>query len=368
MEDPKFPYHFVAALLLLLSGLGSAAAQPGPAVVSGTVTEAGTGAPLADVHVFLAGTTHGTVTDRAGRFRLDRLPPGAHTLYASRLGYAPARRDTLLQPDGTYTFTLALRPVVLAGPEVTVTAERAPHWAKRLRKFERLFLGETPYADSTRLLNPGVLAFDATWWGRLETTARAPLQIENRALGYRVTYFLEAFTASGGTIRYDGEPLFEALTPTGPEEAARWAANRRRAYHGSFQHLMQALLAGRVEAEGFTLYHAPASDALAPAAHRFRIDPAHLLEDGPTPDARMLRFYGRIEVVYAGETEDAAYLAWQHGTTWRRPGPQRSWIELTDGPTLVDHTGEVVDPYGVTVYGYFAFERVADALPRAYRP
>ena len=30
--------------------------------------------------------------------------------------------------------------------------------------------------------------------------------------------------------------------------------------------------------------------------------------------------------------------------------------------------GEVRDPYGLTVYGYFAFERVADDVPKEYRP
>jgi len=42
------------------------------------------------------------------------------------------------------------------------------------------------------------------------------------------------------------------------------------------------------------------------------------------------------------------------------------WLER--GPATVDYKGEVVERYGVTVSGYFGFERVADQVPKEYRP
>ena len=39
-----------------------------------------------------------------------------------------------------------------------------------------------------------------------------------------------------------------------------------------------------------------------------------------------------------------------------------------DERSFVDYKGDVLDPYGVTFYGFLAYERVADELPREYRP
>ncbi len=362
------PVRSIPFLLVLgLLAPPAARAQAAYATLAGTVIDAETGAPLPGAHVFIAASMMGTATDDAGRFRLDRVPPGAHRLYVSMLGFESAARDTLLRGDRSYTFAFHLAPKVLNVGEVTVTAERDERWKKRLRAFERLFLGESANADSTRILNPEVLDFEGGW-GRLEAWAEAPLVIENRALGYRLRYFLKEFIRSGGTIKYDGEPLFEELEPESRAQAAAWTENRRRAYFGSLRHYLLALLAGRCEEEGFTTYRRFSLDHLAGTQDRFWIDPQKLLRAGPSPTEKELRFAGYVEVLYRREAEEDAYLRWRGASAWSTPANQRSWMKLTDGPTLVDHTGEVLDPYGVTVYGYFAFERIADLVPKEYRP
>ncbi|NBB87674.1 MAG: carboxypeptidase-like regulatory domain-containing protein [Bacteroidetes bacterium] len=344
-----------------------AAAQPsGQATLAGTVVDAETGDPLPGAHVFIAQSTRGTTTDADGRFRLADVPLGAQRLYVSMLGYAPATRDTLLRDARTYHFRFRLEPEVIDLEGITVTAERDRKWARRLRKFEREFLGTSVRAEQTTILNPEVLSFDGGW-GRLEAWAQEPLLLENRALGYRIRYFLEEFERTGGTVRYDGEPLFELMTPKTPEQAAAWAEARRRAFQGSFHHFLVALLDGRTREAGFLTFRRFSLDRTGGHRMRFGLDPQDLIRPGPTPAVHLLDFSNYVEIVYTGEDESDAFLRW-HGAPWNRPGPQRSWIELTDRPARVDRHGEVVDPYGVTVYGYFAFERVADQLPKDYRP
>ena len=350
----------LALLALSLAVPLGASAQH--ATVHGRVVDDETGAPLPGAHVIVAGTMLGTAAGPDGHYRLGRVPAGAHRLYASMLGYEPAAVDTLLRA-GPYAIDLRMAPTVVEVGRITVEAARDPRWQRRLRRFERLFLGESSNADSVRLLNPEVLSFEAGW-GRLEATAAAPLEIETRALGYHVTYYLEDFRYAGTTLRYDGEPLFAPLAPRDSAEAARWAVNRQRAYYGSFRHYLLALLAGTTEAQGFRTYrrlHLDRSDT------RFYADPARLLRDGPSPTEKLFRFNGYLEVIYFEEAEEEAFLRWQ-GRYGRTAAAQRSFLRLTDGPTLVDHTGEVIDPYGVTVYGYFAFERLADLLPKEFVP
>lgn len=359
--------------VLLIAGCGLLLAtplraqQPLHTTLQGTVVDAETEKPLQDVHVFVAESMKGTVTDAQGRFRLTRVPAGAQRLYVSMLGYEPEARDTLLEANHVYRLRFQLEPTVLEAGSVTVTAERDERWQKRREKFERLFVGETPNADSTEVLNPEVLHLDANWWGRLEAESHEPLVLENRALGYRVQYFLEEFSGTSRRTRWDGEPLFEALTPEDSAEAARWEENRRKAYYGSFRHFLRALLADRVKEEGFLVYQEPDREmSPSPTDRRRRVDPRRYLSEGPDSTTHHLNFRGRLEIIYREEEESEAYLRWRR--EHRRPGWQRSYIEMNDAPATVDRHGEILEPYAVTLYGYFAFERIAELLPKEYEP
>lgn len=358
------PPVLLCALLCTLT----AQAQPAEMVtLSGTVRDQATGEALPGAHVFIATSTLGTASGTTGAYRLDRVPLGAHRVYASMVGYAPAHVDTLLGTPGDVAIDLTLAPTVVEGPEVTVTAERDPRWPRRLRRFETLFLGESPLAEACTIVNPEVLDFDASWWGKFKADAVRPVVIENRALGYRVTYFLETFELRGTTLRYDGEPLFEELAPASPQEAEAWDTNRRRAYYGSLRHFLLALLEDRIEEEGYLLFLLPHARSRDLGDARYRTRAERLLEATDTPLEHRLDFPGFVKVVYLKEEEDPAFLTWQRRYR-RSPGNQNSYIELTDGPTLVDYTGEVIDPFGLTTYGYFAFERIAELLPKDYRP
>lgn len=344
-----------------------ATAQQQRAAFVGSVRDAETNAPLPYAHVFIAGSTIGTATDVEGRFRLDNVPLGAHRLYVSMLGYEPVTLDTLVRRPTTDTLTLRLEPTVLPAGEVTVTAERDEKWYERLQKFERLFIGTSERADACSLRNPEVLSFETKWWGRFSAEARAPLEIDNYALGYRVRYHLEAFNASGGTVRWDGEPFFEPLTPRDSAETARWAANREAAYRGSMRHFLRALLADRVREEGFIIYRHP-REPFRPSSSRFRARASRLIDEAADSTLYELNFFGRLEVIYRHEEESERFLRWQRDVRSDPPGPQTSYLELNEHPVTIDPSGEIVEPYGATAYGYFAFERLADAVPSGYRP
>ena len=377
---------FTLAVLLALP-LSAHAQQPavptGRAVLAGTVTDAETGAPLADANVFIAVSMRGTATDANGRFRLEDLPLGAHRLYVSVIGYAPQARNLNLREAKTYTFDFELEPTVLESEGVTVEAERDDKWQRRYEKFVRLFIGETPNAAQATITNPEVLDFSERL-GRFEAWAHAPLQIENRALGYRIEYFLKDFAATPTRTQYDGEPLFEEMEGS-PDQQAIWEARRKEAFYGSFHHLMLAMLAGRVDDQGFKLYSRPSSgrsltgaspfgNPPAMSRQRFPIETKDILKAGETESERTLDFSGMVEVLFLGETESEAYKTWraqyERSGTIRTSAPkfQTSQFWLERGPATVDYKGDVVDPYGVTVSGYLAFERVGDQLPKEYRP
>ena len=349
--------------LLALALAGPALAQT--ATVAGTVRD-GDGQALAGASVYLSGTTRGAASGPGGRFEIAGVPPGAYRLVGSLVGFAPDARALELAPGQRAEVDLVLAEAVSELGPVRVEAGRDRRWERRLARFQRVLLGESENADSTRILNPEVLSFRQRW-GTLHAEAAAPLVVENRALGYRLVYDLTRFRASPTYVDYDGDERFEALVPADSAEAERWRAARARAWRGSLMHLLQSLLAGTAEAEGYS-FQQVGDDRLSRHAPR-PVSPGRLMSVGADGWGR-LRVRGRLLVTYAGEPEEERYLTSDWFREGRgRPDPvQRSTIRLRGLTARVDPQGTPEDPSAVVTSGHMAFERLADLVPEDYRP
>ncbi|QDA60832.1 TonB-dependent receptor [Hymenobacter jejuensis] len=110
---------FGAALLAL--PLTTAWAQ-GP--VSGSITDARTGAALPGASIVLDGTATGAATDASGAFTLPAVPAGAHELRISFIGYRQLVQAVQGQPAAQQV-RLALAPADFVTGEAVVTATRA---------------------------------------------------------------------------------------------------------------------------------------------------------------------------------------------------------------------------------------------------
>ena len=353
----------MAHRLPLLLALLSTAVAAQTATVRGVVRDAG-GAALPGASVYLSGTTRGAASDAEGRFEIADVLPGGYRLVGSLVGYEPDVREVRLAAGARAVLDLQLGDATAALGDVRVEAPTDRRWQKRLAWFATALLGESANAAETAILNPWVLDFRLRW-GTLRATAAAPLEIENRALGYRLVYDLHDFSASTTHVSYDGDERFEALDPATPDEAARWAEARERAYRGSDRHLFRALLAGREREEGFTLT-LTREDPFYGGPQQPR--PARGVMRADTAGWGTLRVRGRLDVVYDREGEEPAYL----GSEWfrerrARPDPaQRSSIRVERGRARIDPQGTPEDPFAVTTSGYLAFERLADLVPEEY--
>lgn len=106
-------------LFLLLTPL-STHAQPSRATVTGTVTDAD-GRPLPGVQVVDPALQRGTTTDTDGRYRIETLPVGDHTLEFRFVGYQTAVRTVTLDAGETRTLDITLKTQVLETEGVIVT-------------------------------------------------------------------------------------------------------------------------------------------------------------------------------------------------------------------------------------------------------
>ncbi|GAC1515873.1 MAG: TonB-dependent receptor [Gemmatimonadaceae bacterium] len=83
--------------------------------IAGIVNSTASGGPLADVTIHIGGTRFGALTASDGRYTIGGVPPGAYTVRATRIGYAP-QSATVTVVDGetvTADFKLANQAVSL---------------------------------------------------------------------------------------------------------------------------------------------------------------------------------------------------------------------------------------------------------------
>ncbi|MDX1744404.1 MAG: carboxypeptidase regulatory-like domain-containing protein [Halobacteriales archaeon] len=84
------------------------------ATVTGTVRDETSGVPLVGAQVVVPELGIGTVTEPGGRFRLDDVPPGDHTLRVEHLGYRTAETDLTFDEPEDLTAVAWLVPQAIA--------------------------------------------------------------------------------------------------------------------------------------------------------------------------------------------------------------------------------------------------------------
>ncbi len=350
----------LTARALLLFVVSALAVSAQTATVSGTVRDAA-GAPMPGASVYLSGTTRGDAADRDGRYEIADVAPGAYRLVASIIGFEPALEDVTLVPGGTLEVDLVVVAKPLALGDVEVEAAFDDEWLRQFDRFYRAIVGESWRADSTVVVNPEVLSFEERR-GTLYADAAAPLVIENRALGYRLTYDLRTFEASASRIRYDGDERFETLETRSWRDTDRWRQARVAAYNGSGSHFFRSLLTGTVQENGFSVGMVePGGRSLGPAP-----DDLITTRDDGWGTVRAPR---TLIVTYL-EEEDPAYLwsEWFQEDRDLTSPVQRSALVLEAGEALVDPQGTPIDPFAISAGGYLGFERLADRVPEDYDP
>ena len=137
---------------------------PASGTVRGRVFDAESGAPLADVHVYLEGHPQlATATDAEGAFALNGVPVGRRYLRARHLAYGPMLDSVVVRARAAVSVDLWLKPVAI--PLETVRIEdRATPWPLIRPERDDFMRGSMGTRDVVRALEvlPGVRVDRAT--------------------------------------------------------------------------------------------------------------------------------------------------------------------------------------------------------------
>jgi TonB-linked SusC/RagA family outer membrane protein len=121
-----------SGLALLTAGARSAAGQAARGSIQGTVTDAATGAPLANAQVFVAGTQIGALVGANGRYRILNVPAGPVQVTARLIGYGQLSKSATVAAGQPVTVDFALSQSAVTLSDVVVTGTGGAVQEKKL--------------------------------------------------------------------------------------------------------------------------------------------------------------------------------------------------------------------------------------------
>ncbi|RZK88229.1 MAG: carboxypeptidase-like regulatory domain-containing protein, partial [Hymenobacter sp.] len=202
-------------LFLVSCWLGALSTANAQGRITGVVQDSATHEPLAFASVFLANTTLGATTTEQGTFVFERVPKGTYDIVGSYVGYRLSKKNITV---GTATQQVTLQ-LPSSGPQLgEVVVKADAHQEDNYRKFSGLFLGSTAFSKQCRITNPeevDVVFNDTT--KTLTATADNYVQVENKALGYRLKYFGMRFqyNTESEAVSYEGQAVGLPLAALG---------------------------------------------------------------------------------------------------------------------------------------------------------
>ncbi|MGQ0766602.1 MAG: SusC/RagA family TonB-linked outer membrane protein [Gemmatimonadota bacterium] len=125
-------WRFFAAAMAIAALVPGAAAAQATGTVEGSVLETGSGRPLGNAQVFVAGTTLGALTNGQGFYRITGAPARQLEVRVRLIGYAPAVKSAVVTANQTATVDFSLSVSALQLEQVVVTGSGQAVEVKKL--------------------------------------------------------------------------------------------------------------------------------------------------------------------------------------------------------------------------------------------
>jgi len=335
--------------------------------IEGTVTDSLTHLPLAHANVYLNHTTFGTATDENGTFLLKNIPIGKYEFIFSYVGYKTMIYPLTLKPERHVQFAVKLLPMAKELKSVIITPKRDKAWQKNFDLFKRELLGNTTNSRLCSIINPEAVNLTKSE-NILWAEASEPIEIENRALGYKIYLTLKKFAIGSEDYYLEFNSHFEPLQSTNDAEQLRWELNRLNSYGGSEMHLFRSILDHRSWPEGFSIYKQNLNPVLdiynlaATSNYTIPFNDKTISLDPAEDNLAVVFEKGKYLITYEKK------MLSQGQQTVKGATHATSIIEVNSATLKVDSRGATILPHDYIRTGFINTHRIADKLPSDYDP
>jgi hypothetical protein len=361
---------YFACMLLFQSSYAQSNAQ------KGLLLDKLTNQPIAGASVFINASGIGTITASDGTFDLSKFIEaqfGHPVLTIAAMGYKTTTYNLANSKDALVIYLI---PLVRELQTVTVKAAEKNGWEKYGKDFIESFLSYSDFSKLCTIENPEVLKF---YYDRknniLNVVARKPLIIQNKALGYKITYWLESFEHNFNTriLSYSGLTYYEDLIRPNKRkaQAAKWLSNRATAYQGSVMHFVRSVHEGTLASSGFIVRRLDKVEGSRKGRYNNVVDPKILVESDfsdTLENQKIIQFPKYLYVLYDKELEELPYLIKLEPFKKPIPAPQTSIVQLvgTDAVEIFAN-GHLEPAISFFLEGYWSYEKLDKLLPLDYK-
>jgi hypothetical protein len=326
--------HITTAFLVIIHNIIGQAQ-----VIKGTVLDELTHSEIKSAIVFFNGTSAGTYTDDNGKFELKLPTNNSLPLTINALGYNSVTIENI---DILKSYLVYLKPKVHELNEVIInarlTAKEKIERRTNLRIFKEQFLGKTMNALRSEILNVNEIVL-VNKNDTLIAYCTKPIIVDNKALGYRISYYLNRFSYCKKTnsMFLHGNCFFSEYTT---KNMKRFEQRRRTTYLGSRMHLFRSLWENSLHMEGFsimdTLNNKLSYDDLV--VQTDSLSGSEYLKSFNKPGKVFVSYYSKLPKSFIIVTEDNVYF-FRH---------------------------DVMDPLKIIWGGEISNQRIGDILPFEY--
>jgi hypothetical protein len=226
-------------------------------IIKGTILDKVTKNPIDFAIVYINGTFVGSNANKNGNFELDISNNSSMPLTISALGYY----STILTDFSTdKALIVLLTPKVFELNEVVVNAKaQAKDRSAHMKLFKQIFLGDSQNAKDCYITNEKDIFFSYdNETETLKAFSSKPILIDNRALGYKITFYLDKFETSkkNNSALWIGNIIFNEDQAANDLQKHKFEKRRESAFLGSRMHFFRALWENNLDSSGFTIYKA----------------------------------------------------------------------------------------------------------------
>jgi hypothetical protein len=237
--------------LLLLCAPVISLAQSGS--ITGKVMRMDNKSALSKASVFLSNSSYGTITNDDGTFTISGIKPGQYELVVSSVGFEDYNQTVMVPKDAKEPVKVNAEMLVKVTQLHEVVITTPENWKKNYELFLKQFMGESANAKKCKILNPHDITFIYRKAKQsLEAWSDDFIEIENKALGYKVKFLLKSFNYDGinNIISWQGKILYTEMPGSASQKKA-WEAKRNDIYYGSSLHFFRSLQNGKLSEDGF---------------------------------------------------------------------------------------------------------------------
>ena len=387
--------------------------------------------PIANASVFLSNGSIGNNSNLNGVFILNNVKPGKYELVVSIIGFETYHQLIMVGNVNLVLPDIIIIPKTTILNEVKISPKTDPDRGKNFDLFKDEFLGTSDFAKDCKIVNPEVLDLS---YDEVKNTLCASsvdfLEIENKALGYKLKYLLTNFKAdyqnnlptvdyrSTGlisnikgpalkalTAHYEGSVYFEELKGTMAQQR-HWELQRQKVYLGSEMHFLRSAIRNEINEENFrvlqlAIYQNPnrPNDSIIEAKIRhfeelkvndskLRDSLAYWQKKSKLPKAykSLLHFPLNLEEIVRktdqkgvfalgcdGDELLISYNQKQHFSNVINfsnldspDNDENTVLQFNQNHAFFDANGQIIDPNSLSFTGAWGRDRIAELLPIDY--